>query len=133
MNHRFRDPRDRRAHHRAPRRECRRLTVARLRPGRDVDVVNLSSGGALVETGYQLLPGTGVVLSLAVDGARCSVHGRVLRCHVFALHPERGVFYRAAVGFDACLVLPGLVPFPGGKQVPEPVGPGPERASNHYP
>jgi hypothetical protein len=75
------------------------FTAARLRPGRDITLINLSTGGALVESGSRLLPGTRVDLQLLGSGIRRVVRGRVLRCHVCALRGD-GVLYRGAVMFE---------------------------------
>ncbi len=44
------------------------LAAARLMPGRSVRLLNLSSGGALIETDCRLLPGAQVELQLAGGG-----------------------------------------------------------------
>ena len=73
---------------------------ARLRPGRDVVLLDVGDGGALVEASARMLPGTPVVLQLLMpEGARC-IRGRVLRCEVASLDPCRGVRYRGALRFD---------------------------------
>jgi hypothetical protein len=86
--------------------ECRWITSARLRPGRDVTLLNLSSRGAQVEAASRLLPGTSVELQLAALDRRWLRSAQVLRCHVSALVPEGGVRYRAALRFDEALDLP---------------------------
>lgn len=83
------------------------FTAARVRPGRDVDVMDVSRGGALVESGSRLLPGRNIELHLIADSHRIVVRGRVIRCHVSALEPSGGVRYRGAVAFDSDFVVPG--------------------------
>ncbi len=91
--------------------KCAWLVAARLRPGRDISVLDLSSGGALVEAGVRLLPGAPFVLQLVgADGWCPSIRGTVLRCHVSALDPSTGVRYRAALAFDRALPLPDEFP-----------------------
>ncbi len=90
---------DRRRSLRLPAREVR-WSAARLRPGRDVALVDIGDGGALVETPARLFPGTRVVLQLVAPGGAVSVRGRVVRCEVAALDPAQGVRYRGAVSFD---------------------------------
>ncbi len=86
--------------------QCSWLLAARLRPGRQVRVVDLSSGGALVEVTVRLLPGAGVVLHLlGVDGPH-TVRATVLRCHVAALDRATGVRYRAALAFEQSFEMP---------------------------
>lgn len=77
-----------------------RWAAARLRPGRDVALVDIGEGGALIETPARLFPGTRVVLQLVAPAGAVSVRGRVVRCEVAALDPARGVRYRGAVSFD---------------------------------
>ncbi len=80
---------------------------ARLRPGRDVVLLDIGDGGALVEASSRMLPGTAVVLQLLMpEGAQC-IRGRVLRCEVSALDPHRGVRYRGALRFDESPDLAG--------------------------
>ncbi len=82
------------------------LVAARLRPGRDVRLLDLSSGGALVEARVRLMPGTGVVLHLVGCDSHHTIHGTVLRCRVSALDQESGVRYRAALGFHRHFRIP---------------------------
>lgn len=99
--------RERRASPRRTHRECRWLVAARLRPGRDVRVLDLSSGGALVEGAVRLMPGAPFVLHLmALDDVRHTICGTVLRCHVSGLDESAGVRYRAALGFDRHFRVP---------------------------
>lgn len=72
---------------------------ARLRPGRRADIVNLSSGGALIETDWRLLPGTRIEMQVGDPVPLFRVAGRILRCHVAALGRER-IRYRGALMFE---------------------------------
>jgi hypothetical protein len=98
--------RERRASPRRTHRECGWLVAARLRPGRDVRLLNLSSGGALVEAGVRLMPGSPFVLHLTGVESHHTIRGTVLRCHVSALQQEDGVRYRAALVFDRHFRVP---------------------------
>ena len=92
--HRDRDP-DRR-------REARvtgRGLHARVRPGYRLVIVDLSCGGALVEAGRPLRPGSHVDLHLETETGRAMVAARVVRCAVAAIDSESGVTYRAALCF----------------------------------
>jgi len=71
-----------------------------VRPGHEVDVVDLGTGGALLEGTTRLMPGTHVVLMLRDEGRSLVVRGRVVRCEVVALGGGSGVRYRGAVHFD---------------------------------
>lgn len=72
---------------------------ARLRPGRMAHIVDLSAGGALIETDWRLLPGMRVELQLGEPVPLFRVVGRILRCHVALLDRER-VRYRGALMFE---------------------------------
>jgi hypothetical protein len=78
----------------------------RLRPGHLAKLVDVSAGGALIETSHRLLPGTSVELHLETGSDRTSIRGRVLRCAVVRLQPS-WVCYRGAIGFERH--LPWLV------------------------
>ena len=86
-----------------------RLDMAhgRLRPGRPAYIVDVSSGGALIETEWRLLPGMRVELQVGEPVALYKVKGRILRCHVSVLDRER-IRYRGALVFEERL------PFGGG-------------------
>lgn len=72
---------------------------ARLRPGRSAHFVDLSSGGALIETDWRLLPGVRVEMQIGEPVARLRVTGHILRCHVALLGRER-ITYRGALKFE---------------------------------
>ncbi len=100
-------PNERRDAQRQTAAECNWLTSARLRTGSEVAVIDLASGGALIEASARLLPGATVELHLGAPGWRWFATARVLRCRVSALVAEQGVRYRAALRFDRCLEPPG--------------------------
>ncbi len=83
------------------------LRELRLWPGRDVALVNLSAGGALVETRTRLRPGARTVLRLTAATDNWTVPGSVSRSWVAAVEPEHGVVYRGALVFDEALDFPG--------------------------
>jgi hypothetical protein len=85
---------------------------ARLRPGRTADVLDLSSGGALVETDWRMLPGTRVEMQFGESTTGYRVAGRILRCHVAHLDRER-IRYRGALRFDAALPFGEVATPPG--------------------
>ncbi len=76
-------------------------------PGRDVTLVNISAGGALIEASARLLPGTHVDLQLIVSGAREMIRARVVRCAVTSLSRQEGIRYQAALVFQRRLEYPG--------------------------
>jgi len=75
------------------------ITHARVRPGHCASVVDVSAGGALIETERRLLPGTAVELYLGTTERSVMIRGRVLRCAVARLRAS-AIAYRGAVGFD---------------------------------
>lgn len=89
------------------------LARARLRTGRDVAVVDVSDGGALLEGTARLLPGTHVDAHLITRDGRLLVRSRVLRAHVCHVDAEI-VRYRAAVAFEQRVdTAPHGYPVPG--------------------
>jgi hypothetical protein len=84
----------------------RRLIVAdepirtmRLRAGRDVQAIDVSDSGALVEGASRLLPGTHVDVHVIARDGRVLVRSRVVRAKVTAISPSE-VLYRCALAFD---------------------------------
>jgi hypothetical protein len=99
------------------------LVSARIRPGRDAAVIDVSAGGALIETLHRLLPGTVIELHLTTVERRTAVRGRVMRSAVASLHAA-GVRYRSALMFErslaAFLDLDGYsIPAPLASAAPE--------------
>ncbi len=74
--------------------------TARIRPGHQVRVLNLSHGGALVEGSRRLLPGTTVDVHLEREEESHACRARVVHCAVSALH-QHGVAYRAGLAFES--------------------------------
>lgn len=68
-----------------------------LRPGQDVTLVNLSTGGALVRSTGRMNPGVRAELQL-VGPSRTIVSGRIDRCRVISVTPLK---FEAAIVFDA--------------------------------
>jgi len=79
------------------------LVRARVRPGLDVRLLDISEDGALIESGGRLLPGSSLEIHLTTKGERTIARARVLRCSVARLGAS-GLWYQAAVGFDRRLV-----------------------------
>jgi hypothetical protein len=80
--------------------------LARIRPGRDVIIVNLSESGALVEGCWRLRPGARVELVVRVVDQDRVIAGHIMRCYVHALPRQQPVRYRTAIRFE--LVVRGL-------------------------
>ena len=77
--------------------------TARVRPGRDVALVDLGDDGALVEGATRLLPGSRVVLQLNAGERSLAVTSLVVRCEVASLDRDRGIRYRGALRFEVPL------------------------------
>jgi hypothetical protein len=75
------------------------MANGRLRPGRTARIIDVSPGGALIETDWRLLPGTRVELQLGDPVTLHRVKGRLLRCHVTMVDRER-IRYRGALVFE---------------------------------
>lgn len=90
---------ERRQAPRVPPEACGWPSQAVLRPGQQVDLVNVSAGGALVRSGARVKPGMPTELQLQGASKR-SVRGRVGRACVFSLTP---LCYEAALVFDSPL------------------------------
>lgn len=75
------------------------IVSARLRPGHWAAIVNVSDGGALVETARGLRPGTTVDLQFGTPERQTFVRGRVLRCAVTELRSS-SILYHAAIAFE---------------------------------
>lgn len=81
--------------------------TAYVRPGRDVQVLDLSRGGALIEGHARLVPDS--MVHLRLNGGRRAVHlrGRVVRCYVSGL--DGGIVsYQTGVAFEEYLDLSQL-------------------------
>jgi hypothetical protein len=77
----------------------------RLRAGRELAVVNVSTTGALVEGTARLLPGTHVEVHVTAAQGRVLVRARVVRCAVWSVTAEL-LTYRGALAFNAPVDLP---------------------------
>ena len=75
------------------------LATARIRPGREVRVLDVSRLGVLVEGAMRLAPGSLVEIQIEVSAKLWQARGRVQRCYVSSLNPGPPR-YRAALAFD---------------------------------
>jgi hypothetical protein len=78
------------------------IVSARIRPGHAATVIDVSAGGALVETPRRLLPGSAVEIQVERNDDRLAVRGVVSRCGVSRVHATI-VWYRGAIVFDSAL------------------------------
>ena len=93
---------DRRRSHRRAAVEAHGIIRARLRAGDEVLLLDVSAGGALIEAGHRLLPGSCVELHLRREAEDEVMKGRVLRSSVARLCGN-AVSYRGAVAFERTL------------------------------
>jgi hypothetical protein len=93
---------DRRQTARRGRVEDHGIVAVRIRPGHQAVMIDVSDGGALVETDHRLLPGTAVELMMETSTNKTAVRGRVLRSAVACVRPS-SISYRGAIGFDRAL------------------------------
>lgn len=75
------------------------LSRMRLRAGRELAVIDLSNGGALVEGAARLLPGTHVDVHIVTADGRALVRSRVVRAWVSGVEAD-AVRYRGALAFE---------------------------------
>lgn len=87
------------------------LARLRLRTGRDVAVVNLAAGGALVEADSRLLPGTHIDVHVASPAGRAIVRSRVVRAYVWRVSSDR-IVYRGGLAFERPIDVDAGYPFP---------------------
>lgn len=71
-----------------------------LRPGHVIEIVNLSAGGALIDGGRPLRPGSRVFLQITVKGHTAGRTATVVRSSVVSLHAAVGAAYRSGLKFD---------------------------------
>lgn len=90
---------DRRHAPRHSRVEDHGIISVRIRPGHLAAVIDVSTGGTLIETAHRLLPGREVELLMETSTNKTAVRGRVVRCAVACVRPS-SISYRGAIGFD---------------------------------
>ena len=103
------DGRERRAHARLDPTVLPDPLIARVKYGDSVRLVDVSVGGALIETSAALRPDSTLVLEMTPAGAQdpMSVVARVLRCQVASVNG--GIRYRGACSFKRPLEYAPLV------------------------
>ena len=99
--------RERRIHRRISREKLAREAEIRIPSRPPVSLVDLSSGGALIDLPFQVRPNSQVNFELVTRSDRLTVPVRLLRCYVVSL--TGGVRYQAAGEFKEQLQLPELI------------------------
>lgn len=111
---------ERRAHRRHAAEEIPFVNKVRLKYGPAVALIDLSIGGAQIQTtNFRLQPGSTLVLEITGSRGDVSVPARVLRCQLASLLPEP--VYRGALAFKRELDLQAL-------GAPDPATESPERS-----
>src|SRR5262245_53834490 len=83
-------------------------TKARLLPGGEVDVLNVSETGLLVEGKSR--PVVGTIVSIRLKGSRLrKLDGRIVRSRVSTIHRDGTLSYESAIEFDHSHALQDLV------------------------
>ena len=106
------------------------LARVRLRAGRELTVVNISSNGVLAEGDARLLPGMHLDIHVMTAEGRLLVRSRVARAYVFAFTCDT-VTYRGALIFERAITVTAGYDLPG-TSPPAPVVEGiayPDRAA----
>lgn len=98
---------DRRAHLRRAATDLEWLESVRITQGFDVQLIDLSEGGALIEIASPLKPGTNLTLELSGSGLDTVVPLEVLRCYISSLRGQITT-YRGACAFQHLIELPGM-------------------------
>jgi hypothetical protein len=83
---------------------------ARLLPGGDVDVINISETGLLVEG--KARPGVGTVVIVRVQGSRAKLEGRIVRSKISTIHRDGTLSYESAIEFDTPTSMHDIVSVP---------------------
>jgi hypothetical protein len=113
----------------ADRRDTRRVAFrngilpprARLRPGGDVVLVNLSNSGALVEGTCRFRPDARCELSVTAGARESTLRALVVRSFVARLDRAGPVRYRAAIRFERTVEWPSSMTSIDGYRIPEAV------------
>lgn len=88
---------------------------ARLLPGGDVDVINISDTGLLVDG--KARPGVGTVVTIRIQGSRAKLEGRIVRSRISTIHRDGTLSYESAIEFDTPMPVQDIVNSPADAQV----------------
>jgi len=98
-------PEDRRVSRRRSLAQLPDVTAVKV-ASQEVDVINASNGGILIECSLRLPPGTESRLEILRSDAALRVSGRVLRCQVMEISPD-GLRYQIAIAFSKPIDIGG--------------------------
>jgi hypothetical protein len=96
--------RDRRIHVRLSGEDLGGLRLLRLKSGPELQIVDLSRGGALLESRVQMKPGGTVTFGLQTNGALIEIPSEILRCQITRFD-RGGTLYRGACMFTAPVAI----------------------------
>jgi hypothetical protein len=95
------------------------LKSVRLVAGPEVTLINISRGGALIETEAHLVPHSSVAIRLVAADAVLLLHGKVLRSRASSFQGST-LLYQSAIAFDEELpLLAGYQKQPQANEAPE--------------
>lgn len=100
---------DRRAYERIAVTDLPWVKGARLKYGAPLSLIDLSIGGAQVESAVTLRPGSTIVVQIQGEDKDIALASQVLRCHIAAIAPV--ATYRGALAFKRAVQLPGLADY----------------------
>lgn len=75
------------------------ISRVRIRAGRELRVIDISSAGALVEGDTRLLPGTHTDIHIVTPDGRVLVRSRIVRAYVSHISRDR-LLYHGALAFE---------------------------------
>jgi hypothetical protein len=93
------------------------IVSTKIRPGHPARIIDVSAGGALIETPQRLLPGRTLELQIEGRDRREIVRGSIVRCSV-ARVCATSVCYRAAIHFERHLPWFAEPPIADGYELP---------------
>ncbi len=97
---------ERRAFVRVAARELTWVRGARLKYGPSLSLIDVSTGGAQIESPVLLKPGSTVIVEIQGQDQDLAVKSRVVRCRLASISPR--ATYRGALAFAGELRMPGL-------------------------
>jgi hypothetical protein len=79
------------------------LRNVHLGEGPEINLINISVGGALIETQERMLPGSAVSLKFVTTEKVYFIEGRIIRCNVVSI--DKVISYQCAVVFNEDLTI----------------------------
>jgi hypothetical protein len=98
-NNSKRSGRDRRTSPRCPPSSIPSLKSARLSDGTELNLINISRGGALIESESRMIPGLTICIRMVAADALLMIRGRILRSKAKQIRGST-IVYQSAIAFD---------------------------------